>query len=397
MPEPRLSRGRGRRRDYRTRCSPRCSSRALDAGEESVKRGPELLPVLREAGVVDAGGYGLTVMFAGVVAALRGDDAAAARAPRCRRASRTPSTTPRPTATARTSRSRAQDLEPGRWVGRLEALGDSVLVVGDAHDAQGAPAHRRPGGGDARCSTAARWRLAPRRRRHATQRCAERLASAWRETHRPAACSRSSPATAWPSCSALARRRPARRRRHAEPLHLRAAGGHPRRPRRGGRRAAELAERDHGRRARRRALGQDVRVVPSRSSRRGSSRRSRSTRTAAPRPTPRRWTEALRHVRTGAVTEAARDDAAERPARFRRGDSVGFVDERARRLGRARRDAARRCSARSPGRRAGHADRRRRRAARPGRGRRARARRGRARVLLRRPAELLVADRGGVS
>ena len=37
-----------------------CSSSAIDAGEESVKRGPELLPVLREAGVVDAGGYGLT-------------------------------------------------------------------------------------------------------------------------------------------------------------------------------------------------------------------------------------------------------------------------------------------------------------------------------------------------
>jgi len=31
---------------------------ALAAGEESVKRGPDLLPVLREAGVVDAGGYG---------------------------------------------------------------------------------------------------------------------------------------------------------------------------------------------------------------------------------------------------------------------------------------------------------------------------------------------------
>ena len=47
--------------------------RAIDAGEESVKRGPDLLPVLREAGVVDAGGYGLVVIFAGVVAALRGD------------------------------------------------------------------------------------------------------------------------------------------------------------------------------------------------------------------------------------------------------------------------------------------------------------------------------------
>ena len=34
--------------------------------------------------------------------------------------------------------------------------------------------------------------------------------------------------------------------------------------------------------------------------------------------------EALAHVRTGAVTEAARDDTG---ARFRRGEAVGFVDE----------------------------------------------------------------------
>jgi dihydroxyacetone kinase-like predicted kinase len=37
--------------------------------------------------------------------------------------------------------------------------------------------------------------------------------------------------------------------------------------------------------------------------------------------------EALGHVRTGAVTEAARDDAEHRPARFHRGDAVGFIDE----------------------------------------------------------------------
>ena len=46
--------------------------RAVRAGEESVKRSPELLEVLREAGVVDAGGYAVTILFAGVVAALRG-------------------------------------------------------------------------------------------------------------------------------------------------------------------------------------------------------------------------------------------------------------------------------------------------------------------------------------
>ena len=34
--------------------------------------------------------------------------------------------------------------------------------------------------------------------------------------------------------------------------------------------------------------------------------------------------ETLRHVRTGGVTEAARDDT---KGRFRRGDSVGFIDE----------------------------------------------------------------------
>ena len=48
--------------------------RALAAGQDSVKRGPDLLPILREAGVVDAGGYGLTIIFAGVIAALRGAD-----------------------------------------------------------------------------------------------------------------------------------------------------------------------------------------------------------------------------------------------------------------------------------------------------------------------------------
>src|SRR5205807_1488900 len=49
-------------------------ARATIAGQDTVKRGPELLAALREAGVVDAGGYGLTLIVAGVVAALRGDE-----------------------------------------------------------------------------------------------------------------------------------------------------------------------------------------------------------------------------------------------------------------------------------------------------------------------------------
>ncbi len=48
---------------------------ALEAGKEAVERGPEQLAVLRESGVVDAGAYGLTVMIAGCLAALRGDAA----------------------------------------------------------------------------------------------------------------------------------------------------------------------------------------------------------------------------------------------------------------------------------------------------------------------------------
>src|SRR5436305_2514699 len=48
--------------------------RALEAGNEAVARGPEQLPALREAGVVDAGAYGLTVIVAGVIGALRGAD-----------------------------------------------------------------------------------------------------------------------------------------------------------------------------------------------------------------------------------------------------------------------------------------------------------------------------------
>src|SRR5436853_544439 len=48
--------------------------RALDAGTDAVKRGPEQLAVLRHAGVVDAGAYGLTVIMAGLIAALRGGE-----------------------------------------------------------------------------------------------------------------------------------------------------------------------------------------------------------------------------------------------------------------------------------------------------------------------------------
>jgi dihydroxyacetone kinase-like predicted kinase len=45
---------------------------ALQAGRDSLRRGPSLLPALRDAGVVDSGGYALTLMVAGALAASRG-------------------------------------------------------------------------------------------------------------------------------------------------------------------------------------------------------------------------------------------------------------------------------------------------------------------------------------
>lgn len=43
---------------------------AVVAGQVALDEGPELLPVLKEAGVVDAGGFGLLVLFAGVIRVL---------------------------------------------------------------------------------------------------------------------------------------------------------------------------------------------------------------------------------------------------------------------------------------------------------------------------------------
>jgi DAK2 domain fusion protein YloV len=105
--------------------------RAIAAGEASVKRGPELLPVLKDAGVVDAGGYGVTIVFAGVVAALRGTDAPELEHHRA------PARVTHPEHHSSTYRYctnfavTGHDLEAHAFIGPLELIGDSVLVVGD--------------------------------------------------------------------------------------------------------------------------------------------------------------------------------------------------------------------------------------------------------------------------
>src|SRR6476661_394350 len=105
--------------------------RALDAAQEAVEKGPEQLAVLKEAGVVDAGAYGLTVIVAGVVAALRGQQ-------RIELAHQEPArpvhATQHESSTYRYCTNFAVTgvaLDGQSFVPSLERLGDSVLVVGD--------------------------------------------------------------------------------------------------------------------------------------------------------------------------------------------------------------------------------------------------------------------------
>jgi DAK2 domain fusion protein YloV len=104
--------------------------RALDAGKESVARGPDLLPVLREAGVVDAGGYALTVLLAGIIGALRGSQPPEIEHQQAARVTHPEhsSTTYRYCTNFAVTGS---NLEQIGFVRELEQLGDSVLVVGD--------------------------------------------------------------------------------------------------------------------------------------------------------------------------------------------------------------------------------------------------------------------------
>jgi hypothetical protein len=106
--------------------------RAIEAGERAVARTPEQLEVLRESGVVDAGGHGLVLILAGVVAGLRGEGAELPEVPHHE--------APRMSLPHHEdSRFRyctnfivsGRDLSARDFLPRLEGLGDSVLVVGD--------------------------------------------------------------------------------------------------------------------------------------------------------------------------------------------------------------------------------------------------------------------------
>jgi dihydroxyacetone kinase-like predicted kinase len=105
--------------------------RAIADGERAVARTPEQLEALRESGVVDAGGHGLVLILAGVVAGLRGDGGL----PEVQHYEPPRRSLPH----HEDSRYRyctnfivsGSGLGNREYLPRLEGLGDSVLVVGD--------------------------------------------------------------------------------------------------------------------------------------------------------------------------------------------------------------------------------------------------------------------------
>jgi DAK2 domain fusion protein YloV len=295
--------------------------RALQAGESSVRRGPDLLPALREAGVVDAGGYALTVMLAGIIGALRGGELplvehqATARITRPQHSS----TTYRYCASFAVT---GTDLEQRRFVAALERLGDSVLVVGDQTTLR---VHVHTDDPDAaRTLFAAHGAVSHvdvNDMRAQVERREERLAT-----------------TALPVCGAVAVASGAGMRSLFESLGVRALDGGPAlaptsldlmaaihatvaeqvvvlpnsaAALQAARRAAELSDKT-------------VRVVPSLSPQAGLAAAVTLDPIADAEGNAASMTRTLEHVRTGAVAPALLDDV---QGRFRAGDAVGFVGE----------------------------------------------------------------------
>jgi uncharacterized protein len=294
--------------------------RALQAGEASVQRGPELLPALRAAGVVDAGGYAVTLVVAGILGTLRGggppliEHQARARVTRPQHSS----TTYRYCASFAVTGS---DLEQWRFVPALERLGDSVLIVGDqatlkvhvhTDDPDGATALFHAHGTVSH--------LDVNDMRAQVERRDERLAAPT------------------PVCAAVAVTTGAGMRSLFESLGVRPLDGGPSLAPSSldllaaihASRAEEVVVLPNGPTAlmaARRAAGlsdKTVRVVPSLSPQAGLAAAVTLDPTQTAEGNAAAMTSALDHVRTGAVAPARLDDA---QGRFRAGDAIGFVED----------------------------------------------------------------------
>jgi DAK2 domain fusion protein YloV len=293
---------------------------ALEAGEASVNRGPELLPILREAGVVDAGGYGLTIIFAGMIAALRGADPPPLQ-------HHAPARITHPQHQSSTYRYctnfavEGKDLDAGPWIEKLEKLGDSVLVVGDRHTLKVHVHTNEPeratdlfGG----AGTVSRLDVADMHEQVGQR--AERLAEAIQTCGVLAVVSGDGMSALFESLGAhVLDGGPTLNPSTYELL----AGIHgvpaeqvvvlPNSPnvRMAAERAAELSEKV-------------VRVIATRSMQAGLAAAVALDPNRGALGNAARMEAILVNVRTGGVTEAARDDT---QGRFRRGDTVGFIDE----------------------------------------------------------------------
>jgi DAK2 domain fusion protein YloV len=297
---------------------------ALDAGQQSVKRGPELLPILREAGVVDAGGYGLTVLFAGVVAALRGTEAPELE-------HHAPARVTHPQHESSTFRYctnfavTGEGLEPSTWVASLESIGDSVLVVGDQRTLKVHVHTDEPERATALfAGLGAVSRLDVADMHEQVEQRFERLAPPTTACGVVAVVAGKGMEDLFTSLGATPL--PGGPTLNPSTYEL-LAGIHdvpaeevvvlPNSPNvlMAAEHAAELSEKR-------------VFVVPTRSQQAGLAAAVALGTQRGAVANGEAMLEALALVRTGAVTGAARDDAEARPARFHRGDAVGFVDER---------------------------------------------------------------------
>jgi uncharacterized protein len=300
---------------------------ALEAGRQSVERGPDLLPVLREAGVVDAGGYALLVVFAGVIAALRG-----AEPPPLEH--HAPARVTHPEHESSTYRYctnfavTGHDLEAARFIPLLEALGDSVLVVGDRATLKVHVHTDDPelamgafeGMGEISHLDVADMREQERER---SERLLERNGGSG---HRRATCGAIA-VIAGEGMRALFRGLGASTLDGGQTMnpstHELLAGIHqvpaesvivlPNSANviMAAERAAELSDKE-------------VRVIPTRSQQAGLAVAVGLDPTRSVEENARTMTAALSAVRTGGVARAARDDPS---GRFRRGDAVGYVGE----------------------------------------------------------------------
>jgi DAK2 domain fusion protein YloV len=295
--------------------------RALETGEDSLNRGKDLLPVLRQAGVVDAGAYGLLVVFTGVLGVLRGE----APPPLPHHAPARVSHPQHESANYRYCTNFAvtgQALSSGHFIPLLEQLGDSVLVVGDQltlkvhvhtdHPERATAIFAEHGAishidvADMREQVVER---AERLAREPSHRCGVLAVVAGDGM---AELFRSLGAVPLPGGPTL----------NPSTYEL-LAGIHsvpaeevvvlPNSPNvfMAAERAAELSDKV-------------VRVIPSRSQQAGLTAAVALDATRGSELNARAMLEALDHVRTGSVTEAARDDG---ESRFHAGEAVGFVEE----------------------------------------------------------------------